>query len=160
MRDVRRALEQLVASSSRTQSPIAPPKDSQSVSISIPVSIGELIDKMTILEIKVERLTRQTQRANAANELHKLQSVLDKSHLAIETSLVAQLKQVNLELWDIEDRIRILEQSQDFGESFIQLARSVYQSNDRRAQIKRTINERYCSELIEEKSYAESPKQS
>jgi hypothetical protein len=124
----------------------------------VPVSWGELIDKITILEIKVARLSTQDARANAAKELGLLQetakSVLTagQDHDKV-AALVAQLKAVNEALWEIEDRIRDHERSGKFDADFIALARSVYKRNDERGHLKRALNLALQSELIEEKSY-------
>lgn len=122
----------------------------------VPVSAGELFDKVTILEIKAERITDAGKLANVRAELAKLQLV--RWNTAPETpalaALIAELKAVNAELWDIEDAIRDCERGGDFGADFVALARRVYRTNDRRAAIKRRINELLGSELFEEKSYA------
>jgi hypothetical protein len=123
-------------------------------SVSIPVAIGELIDKLTILEIKVERL-RGPALANVRHELALLEGRLSASGLAVEPELRRQLRQVNERLWTIEDDIRDCERRGDFGPAFIELARSVYRQNDRRAAIKRRINESLGSEILEEKSYSD-----
>jgi hypothetical protein len=121
-----------------------------------PVSWGELIDKITILEIKAERLSTVEARANAAKELALLRGiagpVLDEAHPEIAI-LAAQLKTVNETLWDIEDRIRDHERASLFDQAFIDLARSVYQRNDERGRVKREINLALGSGLVEEKSY-------
>ena len=120
----------------------------------VPVSWGELIDKITILEIKASRIRQEAANANIMRELSRLSdiaaSVLGSGDVA---ALKAELLQVNTELWDIEDRIRQKEASQLFDEEFIALARSVYRKNDRRAQLKRTLNDTLASEFVEEKSY-------
>jgi tetratricopeptide (TPR) repeat protein len=117
-----------------------------------PISIGELIDKITILEIKTQHLDG-AKLANVHKELHALEDILHNLAITIDPDLVQRLKAVNLRLWDIEEAIRQQEHRQDFGETFIQLARSVYRENDERAAIKREINTRYGSALVEEKSY-------
>lgn len=122
---------------------------------SVPVSWGELLDKITILEIKRERITRAEARENVLREYRLLQriggQVLNRSGIA---PLVRALKAVNEALWEIEDAIREQEAARDFGDDFIRLARAVYQRNDERAAIKREINLKLESDLIEEKSYA------
>jgi Flp pilus assembly protein TadD len=118
-----------------------------------PVSLGELVDKITILQIKEERL-RGDALANVRLELSALRRTLAGLKLAIEPELVEALRQTNERLWRIEDDIREQERRQAFGERFVELARSVYQENDRRADLKRRINTTYGSALIEEKSYA------
>lgn len=122
---------------------------------SVPVSWGELLDKITILEIKGERITRAEARANVTREYRLLRAigaeVLNRSGVA---QLVAALKRVNEALWEIEDAIREQEAKRQFGTEFVKLARAVYQRNDERAALKREINLALESELIEEKSYA------
>jgi hypothetical protein len=122
-----------------------------------PVSWGELIDKVTILEIKRKRLKRPEALANVAKELSLLSALADGAiaDRADVMSLKRRLAAVNEDLWDIEDRIRLQEAARTFDERFIELARSVYKRNDERAAIKRTINLALSSELIEEKSYSE-----
>ena len=118
----------------------------------IPVSLGELIDKITILEIKKENL-KGDKLFNVSNELKELRQSFAKLNLNIDLGIIKELKEVNQTLWDIEDKIREKEEHKDFGEHFINLARSVYKKNDIRASIKKTINEKYNSKFIEEKSY-------
>lgn len=120
----------------------------------IPVSWGELLDKITILEIKVERLPGETARANAARELELLREAARPAlaHGAAE-ALMLQLKKLNATLWEVEDRIRDHERSGRFDAEFIALARAVYRHNDERGALKREINLALGSELIEEKSY-------
>ena len=120
--------------------------------ISAPISLGELIDKITILQIKTHHLNGQAL-ANVENELKALQKTLNDLDLDIDLSLMQRLKQVNQDLWNIEDSIREKEYEKDFGETFIQLARSVYRQNDRRAALKKQINITYGSSLTEEKAY-------
>ncbi|MGA8276771.1 MAG: DUF6165 family protein [Rhodanobacteraceae bacterium] len=123
--------------------------------ISVPVSHGELIDKITILEIKAARISDAAKLVNVRRELELLEKVWRNDPAArIDISVGrSQLKAVNEALWDIEDRIRLKEKAQAFDTEFIELARSVYVRNDERAAIKRTLNERLGSSLIEEKSY-------
>jgi hypothetical protein len=123
--------------------------------VTVPISIGELLDKITILEIKAERIGAPEKRAHVAAELALLAERRDSLGLAPAVGdLVGELAQINRRLWDIEDRLRRLEQTGAFGPEFVRLARSVYQENDRRAEVKRRINEITGSELIEEKSYS------
>ena len=124
--------------------------------ILVEIAPGELIDKITILEIKSERITDAGKLKNVRVELQVLAAARDAAMAASAqlTDLTTQLKQVNEALWEIEDAIRDCERGQDFGPKFIELARSVYHSNDRRAALKRQINELLGSKLIEEKSYA------
>jgi len=117
-----------------------------------PVSLGEIIDKITILEIKVKRLSGEA-RLNANKELSALNACLAKAGVAINEETINQLRNINLNLWEIEDRIREKERLNDFGSEFIEIARSVYKQNDQRASIKRQINILHGSELVEEKSY-------
>ena len=119
-----------------------------------PVSLGEIVDKMTILKIKVEQLSGPAQ-AHASHELSLLRQVLSSAGIAMDPALEQQLKRVNRSLWTIEDDIRDHERRKDFGPSFIELARSVYFTNDERAAIKRQINELYGSTIVEVKSYSD-----
>ena len=124
--------------------------------ILVEVAPGELIDKITILQIKSERIADADKLRNVRVELEVLETARDGAMAATREldALTAQLKQVNEALWEIEDGIRDCERERDFGPKFIELARSVYHSNDRRAALKRQINELLGSKLIEEKSYA------
>ena len=124
----------------------------QSVSILIPISIGELIDKITILEIKILNV-KDIKRENVEKEMKILKNILKEKNLNIDIDLVESLKQINNKLWLIEDQIRIKEYKQIFDDEFIQLARSVYLENDKRASLKKAINQKYNSYLVEEKSY-------
>lgn len=121
----------------------------------VPVAWGELIDKITILEIKVQRLRRPDALANAARELAALQGAFAEAlpSLGLE-SLTTELRRVNLKLWEIEDAIREKEAQQDFGLDFIVLARAVYRTNDERARLKREIDRLQGSEITEEKQYS------
>ena len=121
-------------------------------SILAPVSLGELIDKITILEIKQIHMTG-IKLKNVDKELKLLRKILQDENLEIDIDLINNLKEVNNKLWKIEDNIRIKENNQKFDKEFIQLARSVYKENDKRASIKKEINQKYNSELVEEKSY-------
>lgn len=125
------------------------------MSILVPVSWGELLDKITILEIKSERLRDPRQRANVDKELRALRQVRD-AEWPRGTALdgeTAELRAVNEALWEIEDRIRLCEREQRFDSEFVALARSVYKQNDLRAHLKRRINVKLNSDLNEEKSY-------
>ena len=126
------------------------------MTLRVPVSPGELIDKLTILEIKLERMSDPAKKANVAKEFDVLSEELAKSvrQSSELTQLHSALKQVNETLWVVEDDIRDCERAQDFGHKFIELARSVYRINDRRAELKKEINLLLNSDLIEEKSYA------
>jgi hypothetical protein len=121
------------------------------------VSLGELIDKITILQIKNERVTDPVKLVNIRTELTILESTLRQTVAASEhlSSLMAELKEVNTKLWVIEDDIREKESKQEFDAQFIALARSVYFTNDHRCEIKREINKLLGSKLVEEKNYAQ-----
>src|SRR5262249_41455147 len=120
--------------------------------ILVPISVGELMDKITILEIKSERISNPSQLENIAHELSALRAV-HVGEIAKLDTLRADLKHVNARLWDIEDSIRECDARGDFGDAFIELARAVYRLNDERARIKKAINVASGSRLQEEKSY-------
>ena len=120
--------------------------------ILVPISIGELVDKLTILEIKKDKLDSQKVK-NVANEFKILSSILKKSNINVDNKLTNKLKEINKKLWEIEDLIRLKEKDNIFDDEFISLARSVYKSNDERSKIKKEINLIYKSFIIEEKSY-------
>ncbi len=123
--------------------------------IQVPVSFGELIDKITILEIKSKQMSDPAKLANVRNELQQLNATW-AAHPASATDIAderARLLAVNEALWGIEDRIRLKEKAQAFDQEFIDLARSVYFRNDERAAVKREINLKLGSQLVEEKSY-------
>tara|TARA_R110002110_G_scaffold137234_2_gene322379 strand:+ start:625 stop:1098 length:474 start_codon:yes stop_codon:yes gene_type:complete len=126
------------------------------ITLSAPIAPGELIDKITILEIKSERIEDPAKLANVETELKTLSATRDRHIGASDemTALTASLKSINEELWVIEDDIRDCERNGDFGETFIRLARAVYRTNDRRADVKKQINILLGSSLVEEKSYA------
>lgn len=125
--------------------------------IEAPISLGELIDKITILEIKAVKITDSGKLKNVQHELdvlnRKIDSLLDAEGVAKLAPLKAALKDINQSLWVIEDDIRDCEYAKDFGPKFIELARAVYVTNDKRAAVKKDINLAFGSELIEEKSY-------
>ncbi len=125
------------------------------MSVLIPVAWGELIDKITILEIKQQKLTDPEALANVRKELALLCGVRDEAGVlpAAAQKAAEDLKVVNEALWDIEDDIRLCERDKNFHETFIELARSVYKTNDRRAALKRDINSAMNSDIYEEKSY-------
>jgi hypothetical protein len=125
----------------------------------VPVSWGEVIDKVTILEIKVERLGAPGARQNAERELGLLRAVVADltDPPAALAALKAALAAVNRRLWKIEDDIRAKEAARSFDADFIELARGVYQTNDERSRIKREINELLGSGIVEEKQYTEYP---
>lgn len=125
----------------------------------IPVSVGELIDKITILEIKIDHITDALKLPNIATELNLLQKI--RNDLGIDSGVgsleIAQaeraLKQVNQKIWDAEDEIRSLDRNGDFGEAFVAVARSIYRLNDARASVKKDINLASGSKIVEEKGY-------
>jgi hypothetical protein len=123
----------------------------------VPISPGELIDKITILEIKSQRMTDPAKLHNVRTELALLNDTWRASpHSSTDIgSEWAALRDVNGKLWDIEDRIRDKERDGAFDDVFIELARAVYVTNDERAALKKTINSRLGSTLVEEKSYAD-----
>lgn len=119
----------------------------------IEISPGELFDRLTILEIKLERITAPDKLARIKSEYDSLCLLLDAVPTRDVVPLAAELKAVNAALWRIEDDLRDHERRKDFGPAFVELARSVYRNNDRRSTLKRQINEKLGSALIEEKSY-------
>ena len=123
----------------------------------VSISWGELFDKITILQIKLENLRAKGALINVKKELDELNIIYDHSFSENDDAkqLITDLKFINEKLWDIEDRIRDKERSKSFDKSFIELARSVYFTNDDRSRIKKKINNFFGSELIEEKSYAD-----
>lgn len=127
------------------------------MNINLEISIGEFFDKITILEIKKERISDAGKLVNINNELDALNELLDKLPISrgdVEKE-VAELKSINEELWVIEDDIRDKESQKSFDQGFIELARSVYFTNDRRSDVKRDINIKLGSDFVEEKSYEE-----
>jgi hypothetical protein len=123
--------------------------------IKVVLSVGELIDKITILQLKMKFIKNKEQLKNVNNELETLKPLLKENNLETPkiNELFAELYEINLKLWKIEDKIREKERQSDFKDEFISLARSVYFTNDKRAEIKKKINLISGSELIEEKSY-------
>ena len=123
--------------------------------ILIPISPGELLDKITILQIKAERITDPVKVANVKTELDMLSKVWDGSVESddVITALSAELKSINERLWEIEDDIRDEERKRQFGERFVELARAVYVTNDERANAKKKVNLHLNSSIVEEKSY-------
>jgi Family of unknown function (DUF6165) len=125
------------------------------MSIDTPLPVGDFIDRLTILDIKSERVDDPVKLRNIEHERAALRQIWSDSAysgVSIEGEQ-RELKLVNAELWEVEDRIRIKEQRGEFDREFIALARSVYRLNDRRARVKRAINLKLGSDLIEEKSY-------
>ena len=125
------------------------------MNIQVPVSAGELVDKITILRVKAARIGDPAKEANVHRELTLLEAVAGE-HLPESPELrrlIDELTEINGRLWDVEDGKRDCERRQDFGPAFVELARSVYLENDRRARVKRRINVLTGSEIVEEKSY-------
>tara|TARA_X000000950_G_scaffold282689_1_gene382018 strand:- start:85 stop:465 length:381 start_codon:yes stop_codon:yes gene_type:complete len=123
--------------------------------IQIPISVGELIDKITILEIKIEKVNNQIKKINIKKELTELTKIFNDLKNTELDPLYRQLKIINKKLWDIEDEIRVHEKNNNFNDEFIELARSVYITNDERFEIKSKINNLYDSDIVEEKLYEE-----
>ena len=129
----------------------------QMSNLKIPISLGELIDKITILRIKSNKINSNEAQKNIRLELEKLEHILNET-MSINTNLKnfeIKLSKINQSLWDIEDQLREKEKEKKFDKKFISLARMVYYKNDERAKIKRMINKSFDSELIEEKSYTQ-----
>jgi hypothetical protein len=118
----------------------------------IEVSNGEIIDKLTIIQIKLERIKDKSKLVNLQKEYDELIKI-SSSIISTDDALYKSLYLINCELWDIEDHIRDLERNKDFGDDFVSTARAVYFKNDKRSEIKREINIKTSSGLIEEKSY-------
>lgn len=123
--------------------------------ILVPTSPGELIDKLTILQLKAERIDDAVKRSNVLHELAALQAISDATlpDDPVLAALREELHIINAELWTIEDDIRASDAAGDFGPGFVALARAVYQTNDRRAAVKKRINMHLGSLIVEEKSY-------
>ena len=123
--------------------------------ILIPISPGELLDKITILQIKAERISDPVKVTNVRTELDMLSKVWEETVVVDTeiTALTAELKSVNEALWEIEDDIRDEERNRQFGERFIELARAVYVTNDERVNAKKKVNLHLNSTIVEEKSY-------
>jgi len=121
------------------------------------ISAGELLDKISILEIKIDKIKNKNSLHELNKEYKSLKKTLD-SNIEISDKikqLCKDIKEVNLQLWDIEDKIRICEKNKDFGKNFIELARSVYSTNDKRSKIKSEINEMIGSNIREIKEYVD-----
>jgi hypothetical protein len=127
------------------------------MSINIEISIGEFWDKITILQIKADRIKDKDKLINITKDLNQLVDHWEKSsHNEIEIDAeLKKLRHINEQLWDIEDNIRDKELAQEFDDVFVELARSVYFTNDKRAEVKKEINKKMGSSLVEEKSYKE-----
>ena len=118
----------------------------------IEVSIGEIVDKLSILQIKLENITDEDKLVNIKKEFNYLYNIVFKD-LQIQLDDYQRLLNINKQLWDIEDDIRDEERAKRFGDRFIELARAVYVTNDERSRIKKDINIKYGSDFVEEKSY-------
>jgi len=127
------------------------------MSVNVPVSIGELWDKYTILLIKKEKIKDEKKRIHVLNEIEYLTSFMN-CYSYKDNNLFLNLQKVNLELWDIEDKLRIKEKENVFDNEFIELARSVYYTNDKRAEIKKEINILFNSQIHEVKDYIDYKK--
>lgn len=124
--------------------------------IKVPISPGELLDKITILEIKSENIEDKEKLANIETELKLLSQIWGNTNPDSDLEALKQeLKDNNKALWDIEDKIRIKESNKEFDHIFVELARSVYIQNDKRADTKKKINLKLGSMIVEEKSYAD-----
>lgn len=125
--------------------------------IAVEVGVGELLDKITILRIKTNRMSDATQLEHVRHELKILEQTWSNSACEHESiaDLVTKLQEVNIRLWDIEDEIRDCEAKKDFNQRFIDLARAVYITNDERARLKKSINNVCGSAIVEEKSYTD-----
>jgi hypothetical protein len=121
----------------------------------VDVSIGELVDKVTILKIKLDKIKSEEKLKNIKKEYDILNDKMESTGVKEDNPDFIELRKVNEALWDIEDNIRIKEMNKEFDDEFIQLARSVYFQNDKRSDIKRNINLTFNSELVEEKEYVD-----
>ncbi|MCY3598497.1 MAG: DUF6165 family protein [Gemmatimonadetes bacterium] len=130
------------------------------MNIQIPVSAGELIDRITILRLKQSRIRDPRKLANVNSELERLQEICEQTIGPLEgaplrvTKRLGELEAVNRGIWDVEDKLRALERARDFGHRFIEAARQVYRLNDERHRLKRALSEDYGSAILEEKSHA------
>lgn len=120
----------------------------------MPVSPGELIDKITILRLKAERIADAAKLAHVRHELAVLEAAAQAVPRGVIAAMEAELQEINAALWDIEDAIREADARGDFGAAFVALAQAVYRTNDRRADVKKRINMALGSAIVEEKSYA------
>jgi hypothetical protein len=130
----------------------------QGVDMKIEISVGELVDKVTILSIKLHKIKSAEKLVNVRREYRILRDSMEAAGITTESEVFKDLLSVNLVLWDIEDKIRLKEAEKQFDDEFIELARSVYIQNDQRFELKRKINLSYDSELIEEKEYVDYKK--
>jgi hypothetical protein len=121
----------------------------------VEVSIGELVDKVSILSIKLKKVKDANKLENIKNEYAILSKAMEQTGISLDSLEFKRLESINLKLWDIEDQIRTKEAKKEFDEAFIGLARSVYFTNDERAEVKRAVNIKYGSGIVEEKEYVE-----
>ena len=119
----------------------------------VEVSVGELIDKITILEIKEDRIEDETKLAHVRSELSILKATVEQENIAVPEELIQELKNINIELWDVEDVIRACENDKDFGPAFVDCARLDAILNDKRFLTKNKINDHTESAIKEQKSY-------
>lgn len=126
---------------------------SKSSDCKIPVSIGEVFDKYSILEIKLSKIKNQQKKDLVSKEVELLKPYIEE--YSLDEEIYCKLKNINTKLWEIEDMLRIKEHDKEFDEEFIQLARSVYFTNDERAEVKRHINMIFKSEIVEVKDYVD-----
>jgi len=121
----------------------------------VEVSIGELVDKVSILSIKLRKIKNADKLKNIQKEYDLLVKAMATEGIGVTSDEFSRLEKINLKLWEIEDQIRLKEVSKSFDKEFIELARSVYFINDDRASVKKEINLKFGSDLVEEKEYAE-----
>jgi hypothetical protein len=123
--------------------------------MNIDVSTGELVDRVTILSIKIKKIKNKKKLENVRKQYECLKTLMEAIGITIDAGEFIELEEINLKLWDAEDAIRLKEKKKEFDEDFIQLARSIYLQNDNRDTLKRNINLKYGSELTEEKEYVD-----
>lgn len=130
--------------------------DKETLEINTPISLGELIDKITILQIKTLEIKEESKLKNIKHELNLLSSILDKTGLKMSLAKeINELFAVNYKIWNLEDTIRECERSNSFEEIFVNTARLIYKTNDERSKVKKAINTKFNSDVVEEKSYKE-----
>jgi hypothetical protein len=146
----------MVLSNSPAHAPVRRSREARGMNILAPISVGELIDKITILRIKRNKIRDAAKQGNIGRELEQLTQIRLRSELntAGLSALEDQLFQINLRLWQVEDDLRALDHKGNFGEHFVELARLVYQLNDARMAVKKEINEVTGSAIVEEKFYS------
>lgn len=123
--------------------------------MNIDVATGELVDRVTILSIKMKKIKNKKKLENVRKQYECLKPLMEAIGITIDAGEFIELEEINLKLWDAEDAIRLKEKKKEFDEDFIQLARSIYLQNDNRDTLKRNINLKYGSELTEEKEYVD-----